>query len=342
MKRRSIIFCLMFAAGLLSAPHAAFSQSTAPRAVVPSLSHDFGTVKQGQTAVHGFVVRNEGTVALEIGRVDISLRGIKLRVPRLIPPGEERRVIFEWDTAKVAGEMLVEATLQLNDPLLSQVTLVLRAVVTPPIDVVPFPAFFLRAFVGEGAQESVTVVNTQEQPVAITRLEPVGDFFVADLRTAEAGKSYELVVTVPREARLGRHRGSVVLHTDDPAHPRVTVPVNLIVRPELYASPGGVGFGRVSLARLTQQPSRLALLAKTVLVKKRKGDFAITAIETDVPFIDIKQDPEGRSQVFKIEVGFALARAAAGEIDGVIRIRTDDPAFPELVVPLRGLVVDDR
>jgi len=49
----------------LSLP-ATVGQEAQPKAVFPALEHDFGTVDRGTKVEHTFIVRNEGTAALEI------------------------------------------------------------------------------------------------------------------------------------------------------------------------------------------------------------------------------------------------------------------------------------
>ena len=41
-------------------------------------------------------------------------------------------------------------------------------------------------------------------------------------------------------------------------------------------------------------------------------------------------------QKFRFDVGLDMDRIVPGHIDGTIIIKTDDPEFPELVVPVRG------
>ena len=64
--------------------------------------------------------------------------------------------------------------------------------------------------------------------------------------------------------------------------------------------------------------------------------MTITSVTTDVPFLDIQQDPPERGQIFRFDVGLDVDRIVPGVIDGSIIIKTDDPEYPELVVPVRG------
>jgi len=112
----------------------------------------------------------------------------------------------------------------------------------------------------------------------------------------------------------------------------------LILRKGTSDSIEVIEFGQISLKQLKRDPRLLDFLIQTFMVKKRAGELTITSIESDVPFLKIKQDPAGKSRVFQIDVGLAMDRIRPGMIDGTIRIRTDDARFPELVVRVRGQI----
>jgi hypothetical protein len=79
------------------------------------------------------------------------------------------------------------------------------------------------------------------------------------------------------------------------------------------------------------------LLGQTFLVKKRHGEFAIKSIAADVPALHITQSPAaGKSETVRIDVGLDRNELKPGNLNGSLRIKTDDSEFPELVVPVRG------
>ena len=117
------------------------------------------------------------------------------------------------------------------------------------------------------------------------------------------------------------------------------VPVNVLVKPDLFANPETVGyFGRVALKELVDKPSVLDLLTQSVVVRKRAGNFSITSVTSDIPFVTIRRSPEGEgsSEVFRIDVALMKDRLRPGSISGSLRILTDDKQFPELIVLVRG------
>jgi hypothetical protein len=88
-----------------------------------------------------------------------------------------------------------------------------------------------------------------------------------------------------------------------------------------------------------KNPNSGGLLAQTLLVKKRAGDFAITGIETNIPFLSIQKTPSGRAGTFRLDIGLSAEELKTGAFDGEIKIKTDAPDFPTLIVPVTGEIL---
>jgi hypothetical protein len=268
--------------------------------------------------------------------VDLSEPGMKAKFNPVIPPGREGNITMEWDTAHRKGQLEAEAIVRFNEPAQSDVTLTLKGIVKPPIEIIPHAVVFVSVFKGESSERTVTIVNNDDRPLSITRLEAEGTSFGASVETIDAGKIYQLRVKVPPDVPPGRYMEAVYLHTDHPTRSRLRIGVNVLVKNDLYANPEIVDFGAVSLDQLAKAPSLLELLTQTFLVKARSGEFEIKSIVSDVPLLYISKDPSGSSQAFQISVGLIRERMQPGRITGSLRITTDDEAFPELVIPVRG------
>jgi hypothetical protein len=329
---------ILLIAALTERPRAAQGVTQAPQAIVPNLSHDFGSVEQGSKVVHQFTIRNEGTASLMLTKLSFSELGMTAKMKPAIPPGEEAALSIQWDTTRLNGAVVGKAVLEVNDPATPQITLVLKGVVKPAIEFLPYQAIFASVYRGESGHRSVRIVSNRDRPLDITRVEQQGDHFHAGIKPVESGKLYELEVTVPATVPPGRYSEAVFLYTDDPTMPRLMVPVNVLVKPDLYANPETVDFGRVALKELADNPSVLDLLTQSVFVRKRAGNFSITNVTSDIPFVTIRRSPEGEgsSEVFRIDVALMKDRLRPGSISGRLKILTDDKQFPELIVLVRG------
>ena len=329
-----VVGLALFLPGLL-----AIGAAESPRGVFSATTDDFGTVRQGEKVTYVFVVRNEGTAPLRIQRVDLSEPEMTARFKPVILPGQEGQIRVEWDTVHLKGQAEGTATVHLDDPAQPQVALVLKGVVKAPIEILPYAAVFASVFKGESADRSLRVLNNEERPLTIRRVEASRRHFTATIETVEPGKIYQLHVRVRPDVPPGRYTEAVYLDTDHPAVSRIEIPVNLFIKTDVYANPEDVDFGQVSLDQLARNPRLLDFLTQTFLVKKRQGDLEIKSVFSDIPFLHITQSPVGRSRIFQITVALVKDRIQRGKIAGTIHILTHDRDFPELVISVRGEVM---
>jgi len=324
----------------LAASPRAPQASESPRAIVESAAHDFGNVEQGARLVHQFFIRNAGTSPLTVTRLALSVPGMTAKVKPTILPGTQETLTIEWDTASAKGPIEGNAVLDVNDPAQPHLAFVLTAVINQAIEFLPYQAVFTSVYQGEPGRRTVRIVNHREQPLAISRLEQQGDHFHASLSAVEAGREYSVDVTVSETVAPGRYSEAVFLYTDDPKMPRYMLPVNIIVKADVSVNPEAVDFGHVSLAELTRHPSSLDLYRQTLILRTRSGKLSLKSVTSDLACVTSRRSPDGNtsSDAFRIDVVLVQKALRSGPIDGSITIRTDDTRFPELVVPVHGVI----
>jgi hypothetical protein len=323
---------------LLACVGSAIAQVPAPKAIAEDLSWDFGRVESGTALEHKFALRNTGSAPLRIENVQLSGKELKARIPQSIGPGETGELTALIDTQSVAGSWKWGITLQTNDETRPVVAYNIEAYVYAPLEVDPLELYF-SLYDDETAAKSVTITNHQAAPLTIKGVEKnAGSHFTAALTTQEAGRKYQLQVTVPQSVGPGRYLEAVRLQTDDPKHPTLQVGVNVFVKRDVYVFPDSASFGQLAMQQ-AKNPSASGGLTQTLLVKKRAGDFAITGIETNLPFLSIQKTPSSRAGTFRVDVGLSAEGLKPGEFHGEIQINTDAPGFPKLIVPVSGEIM---
>ena len=144
---------------------------------------------------------------------------------------------------------------------------------------------------------------------------------------------------IPPNVLPGRYDEELSLSTNAPKPARLTIPVHLFVKPDLYANPDVIDFGSVSGDSMRKDPAILESLTQTFLVKKRDGVFAITKITSELKVLDLRKDPpEGDSSTYRIDVALNPREIKAGNLEGSIEIDTDDKDFPTIRIPVTGRV----
>lgn len=316
------------------------AQSAGPAGIAfPEAAYDFGTVKQGSKVVHSFTVKNSTATPLTIRSVKLSMPGMHARFAPAVAPNATGRVTIEWDTAHVSGEMAGEATVLFAEDSQPPATLQINGVVQPPLEIQPLPAVFLSTFRGEDNESRLRIVNHEAEPATISISVAAGKHFIASITTIEPGRVYELVAKVPAAILPGRYDEELSLSTDNPKLGSVNIPVHVFVKPDLYANPEAIDFGRVSVEDLRKNPQSRELSTQTFLVKKREGEFEIKKVSSDLPGLEVRKDPpHGKSSTYRIDVALNPQKIPAGKLGGFVEIETNDRDFHVIKVPVTGRV----
>jgi len=323
-----------------AAAGASEASEAAPAARFELTEIDFGEVPQGTIAEGNFPFGNAGGSMLRIERVELTSAGMKIAVKQAIEPGATELARVRWDTSTFAGDAVGQATLYLNDPSQRRVILTLRGRVVAPVEILPRPAFYLSTFVGEESNASLLLVNNQQRKLQILGLERQGEHFEAEYEVVEEGKSYRLLASVPAETAVGRYREAITVLTDDPENDRINVEVNVLVKGNVFVSADELDFGRVSLRTVRSNPTAAELLTQTFVISRRSGKMRITSAGSDLTFLLVTVAPENSADAFTVSVELLADQLKTGEYSGILRIRTDDPEYPQLQLPIAIRVSD--
>jgi len=325
--------------GLLCLCHVPTQAADTESVTLPETKYDFGTVKQGSKVVHRFHVKNSTTTPLTITSVQLSICGMDARFRPVVEPGNEGAITVEWDTSHWSGEMEGSATVFFAGSSARRQMLLLKAVVQPPVEILPYPAIFLSAFHGEDKEARLRIVNHEARPLALSLPVSGGKHFVSSLATIVPGKIYELVTTIRGGTLPGHYDEELQLLTDNPNFSRVTIPVQVFAKSDVYANPETIDFGTVSLGNLQRNSAVRDLMTQTLLVKKRSGVFEIKKVESNLDTMVVVKDPaNGKSATYRIDVGLKPEIAKPGPIAGFVELITDESNFPVIRVPITGLV----
>ena len=104
--------------------------------------------------------------------------------------------------------------------------------------------------------------------------------------------------------------------------------------------PDQVDFGTIDLEKVKKNPQLLDFLIQTVLVKRREGkgkDFQIK-LEHNIPFINIKKEPERGSETYRLDISLVPEKMIPGKVETFIRVLTNDKKVSELKIPVRGML----
>jgi hypothetical protein len=228
-----------------------------PTVTLQETKRDFGSVARGTKVIERFAIGNQGSAPLELQGLEFSTPGMRARVHAVIEPGETADLEITWDTSRYTRDVEGQAVLLLNDPVRPQVAFTLTGFVVSPIEVDPVPAFYISQFQGESATQSVTIRNNQDHDIQITGSERRGEHFTIDHTVLEPGRSFTVTASATPDTPPGRYREAVMIFTDDPERPKISLGVNILVKQDLHSSTDAIDMGRVRLASLRANPDLL-------------------------------------------------------------------------------------
>lgn len=329
----------------MAQPVAAVTTETPPTTPPPTLTgpphivfdgsvFDFGKVEQGAQVNHLFRFTNQGGQDLRIESVKTSC-GCTAAVisSEVIAPGQEGTISATFDTAKFAGEKAKSISVYSNDPAQSVTTLVLQGEITVEVEVDPPQLYLGRVRRGEETTRSVDVLYAADKPIEIIKVETSSPLFIVQTQAFEKDgrKGKKLIVTLKKDAPLGRVNDEIKVITTSEKRPSIEIPVFGSVEGDLVIAPPQVSFGVVrrgeGKAQEVSIKSRSEKPIRVLNVQSSNADITST-------LVTVKDGEE-----YKVTLT-AKSDSKAGRIQGEVQVFTDHPTEQQLTIPLYGMVTE--
>jgi Abnormal spindle-like microcephaly-assoc'd, ASPM-SPD-2-Hydin len=327
--------------------------------VTVSGSLDFGTVPRGTSATRTVVVQNIGTADLKVTNITIAgdpTYSISPTSPTTgtLPPGGSlvAEVKFAPPTSATnGGPLTAQLTVSTDDPSTPTVFVPATGIVGLPKAVVTPPALdFSTVCPGASIDRDLTVTNTGTAPLTINSI-TIGGGSSAGLSVLSPPV---LPVILPAGAHLaftvrftptgpmgGPLSGTVLVNTDDPAGPIVSVPITgQVGQSVLTLGTTALDFGGVATDNRTSPSSR----TKT-LTLSNTGTCAMTvtalpiggAAAGDYTIVGGPTLPLSIAAGSSVTISVRFNPTAAGPRNGTLTIASSDPVHPTVVVALAGV-----
>ena len=317
---------------------AAVGAADGPKMVVAEKIRDMGTVAQGELLEVDFAIVNEGDETLEIKAVRPTCGCTVADFDREIAPGKTGYIKAKLETRDFSGPISKSILIMTNDPQDPTLTVVIKTVVHPYVEVLPRPLVRFNAVQHEPMDQKVTVVAGEEDSdFAVLGVKSSVPYLVAKVRPLPkdqllAGKSpqqYEIALSIENDAPIGPVNAVLEVETNHPKAKTVPIKVFGVVRSLLHVTPSQVQFGSVAAKK---QPGRNVIVVNNrsggVLVEVMSAKVNDSAFETEVVTIE-----DGR----RYQVTVTVKRdASPGPRDATLTLNTSDTQFPTLEVPVRA------
>jgi len=309
-----------------------------PKLMVPEKIMDMGRIAQGEVLNVDFAIVNEGDETLEIKAVRPTCGCTVADFDREIAPGKTGYIKAKLDTRDFSGPISKSILIMTNDPQDPTRTLVIKTEVHPYVQVLPRALVRFNAVQHEPMEQKITVVaDEEEKDFKVNAVKSSVPFLLASVRPVPsdqlmAGKSpqqYEITLTMKENPPVGPVNTVLEIETNHPKAKKVPVKVFGVVRALLHVTPSQIQFGAIEAKK---RPGR-----NVIVVNNRSGGVAVQVTGATV------NDPAFNAEVVPIEKGRRYQvtvtvnpDAGAGPRDAVLTLKTDDPEFPTVEVPVRA------
>jgi hypothetical protein len=329
-----------------SADTAAKEAEKAPRLTIVEPVKDYGTIAKGEKLDWAFVVKNTGDADLQIVSAKPGCGCTVADFDKVIKPGQTGKVTAHVDTTAFAGPIAKTVTLETNDPTTPTSQLTIHAIVKPYVEA--FPAGFVRynLLQGEADTQQVILYSEEEEPFQITKIEVPGDWAKASFEkiTSESEKApnvgrpgqdqYRVKITVGGpDSKVGPLSDKIHIMTSSKHQPDYFISLSGVIRPAFRIEPSALNFGEVAPADVSA--TRMVMLHSNNL--KSPESFVVSKAESSVPGVVTSVKPGANKGEFEVTLQIAKD-AKPGDIDGAVRIYTNDKFNPVVTVPMKATV----
>jgi hypothetical protein len=324
---------------------AAKAPEKAGRLTIVEPVKEYGEVPKGDKLDWSFVIKNTGDGDLQILAAKPGCGCTVADFDKVIKPGQTGKVTAHVDTTAFAGPISKTVSIETSDPMTPEATLTIHATVKPFVEA--FPAGFVRfnMLLGDAETQSITLYSDEEEPFEITHIDVPGDYVkvvphkIEDPNSrVQAGRAnqnqYRLDITVGGpDAKIGPLADKIHIATNSKHQPDYFVSVTGVVRPTFRVEPTTVNFGEV--APTDPAATRGVILRSNSL--KTPEMFNVTKAETSIPGVTANVKPTDHKGEYEVTLQVAKD-AKPGDLDGTVKIYTNDKINPVVTLPVKGVV----
>ena len=183
------------------------------------------TRSEGDIEAHFDVLSLRPGFDLKITEIVTSNPNLTSAIGPLPPgtPGVGYRVTLSIGPDFGSRDFSERVTVYTNSQRDRSLTLNVLGSVRQAVLVVPERLYFPRLTGGSEVKRTLYVYRNDGKPLGITSVEDASGYFETSAKRVEPGK-WQVEVSITGEAPARTVRGSLVIFTDEPAEPRVTVP----------------------------------------------------------------------------------------------------------------------
>lgn len=295
------------------------------------LTRDFGTVPRGPTLSHPFRVTNKTSAPIHIASVRVSCGCVTASaMQNLLQPGESGAVFAQMDTRRFNGPKTVTIYVQFDQPQFEEVHLVVQANSRDDVTITPESLAFGQTKRGAAASASVNLSFLGSDLYRITEVRSESNYVqpaVKEVRREGNEVAYQLTAKLRPDVPVGKWYTDVWVTTNNPATPRIRVPLTVEVESSLSVSPTTATLGQVKAGGQVE---------RKIIVRGTKP-FRITMVKGGDGQLSVQDLPKEAKTVHVLTLNFKPSKM--GEHTWNLHVLTDMREDSEVEFQAKAQVV---
>lgn len=308
-----------------------------PALVCDAPEFNFPPTDNAGEIVHDFVLRNAGQAPLIIRRVHPDCGCLLVRTPPdAIAPGASIKLTARFMLKGRRGPQQRRITLFTNDPRQPRLVLTMAGEALAPAAVQPERLFWGNIRGDQPAAREALVEFQGAGAGSVRAVSVAHPGFAAAVETVATGRTYRIALRTIPPLAPGRFDVPVVIRTDHPRFPELTMRMSGRVVAAVFAIPDEIVLD-LPAAETGANPATGNALA--VLRALDNAPFQVLEVVPPAAGIAVRQRPLSQGGVRLELQNIPLAKALDGSR---VLIRTDRADVPEIAIPLRVRAPEDR
>jgi hypothetical protein len=295
------------------------------------LSKDFGSVPHGTVAVHPFRLVNNTGSQVHISHVRVSCGCTSARAMQtLLAPGQETAILAHMDTRRFYNNKVVTIYVQFDHPRFEEVRLWVQANSRDDVAFTPENLNFGKIKRGSAATADVTVTFLGSGLTRVVEAKCDSNYLhpnFKEIRRDGGEVVYQISATIRPDAPAGRWYSDVWVKTNNPAMPRLRVPLAIEIESPLSISPTTVVLGQVKAG--TESDRKVIL--------RGVKPFRIMSVAGTDDQLRVRETNAEAKMVHVLTV--TLHPNVPGQLNRILRVRTDLQAGGEIEFTAQAHVV---
>lgn len=321
---------------VIPAPTVVLKDGEVPAIKFDEPTFDFGRVEGGPDVSHEYTFTNTGTGPLELLNVKPSCGCTTAGdYDKIVQPGKKGKIPVKISTRKATGNIHKTITVHTNGTGESaMVILHLQGEVWQPIQIKPLSASFARISSEEivkGKSTKLEITNNLDTLLKLEEPQVSEKSFKAELKTIEAGKKYELLVTMQQEHKSGSISGNITINTGLKERPVLEIPVYAFITEVVDVSPD----------ELVLPTSRTNSLQRQIYIRATdQRKMKISDIQSSNPALKLQLSDVRDGTIYQLIVEIPSTYTPPTKGD-TITMKTDHPKTPKITIPIRQSAIPE-